>query len=80
MAEGVVVIKDLETARRYATETPLHQARIEEAARAVIEEGDKAWDWIEPLAGLLFPRIEREVKRLLADWPKRPSPGRSEPG
>ena len=45
---------------------PLDPARIAEAVQAVREEGERAWDWIEPLAGLLFPRVEAEIKRQLS--------------
>lgn len=61
-----VVIKDYETAKRFTRETPLSEAVIKDAAQAVRDEGPKAWAWIEPLAGLLFPRVEAAIKRELA--------------
>jgi hypothetical protein len=54
---------------QWARTTPLREEAIEDAVEAVRNEGDAAWNTIEPLAGMLYPRVRAEVERRLRDQP-----------
>lgn len=48
-----------------ALDADRYRLRILAAVDYVIADGIRAWDTIEPLAGMFFPRVESEIKAEL---------------
>lgn len=69
MSYKVTKIGSLDDYHKIVNKTPLNEEALDAATEYVRQEGPKAWDVIEPLAGMFWGRVKFEVERRLREQP-----------